>query len=287
MKPQNTAVLLILCQDKDGIVAETTAVLARLGANIVYLDQHTDYEHQMFFMRIEWDLENFSVNLNDFRTIFTHETAKKFNMYWELHKSNNRQKTAIFVSKYAHCFFDILSRWKIKEFAVDIPLIISNHEDLREEADRFEIPFFHIPINKENYAEQTEKQIELLEKYEIDFVILARYMQIIPPKMIEIYKNRIINIHHSFLPGFPGAKPYHQAFERGVKIIGATGHYVTEELDAGPIIEQDIQRVSHKHSVDDLIAAGRDIERRVLAKAVQAHIERKVLTYGNRTVVFS
>lgn len=287
MKPQNTAVLLILCPDKDGIVAETTAVLARLGANIVYLDQHTDYENKMFFMRIEWDLENFSINLDDFSTIFTHETAKKFNMSWELHKSSEKQKTAIFVSKYAHCFFDIISRWKINEFAMDIPLIISNHEDLREEADRFEIPFFHIPMTKENYSEQSEKQIELLAKYSIDFVILARYMQIIPQKMIDIYKNRIINIHHSFLPGFPGAKPYHQAFERGVKIIGATGHYVTEELDAGPIIEQDIQRVSHKHSVDDLIAAGRDIERRVLARAVQAHIERKVLTYGNRTVVFS
>ena len=287
MKPKNTAVLLILCPDKDGIVAETTALLARLGANIVYLDQHTDYESRMFFMRLEWDLENFSVNMDDFNTIFTHETAKKFKMTWELHKSNTRQKTAIFVSKYAHCFFDILSRWKIKEFAVDIPLIISNHEDLREEAARFEIPFFHIPITKENYEEQTLNQIELLQKHDIDFVILARYMQIIPPKMIEIYKNRIINIHHSFLPGFPGAKPYHQAFERGVKIIGATAHFVTEELDAGPIISQDIQRVSHKHSVEDLIAAGRDIERRVLANAVKAHIERKVLTYGNRTVVFS
>jgi formyltetrahydrofolate deformylase len=238
-------------------------------------------------MRVEWDLENFSIALNDFKTIFTYESAKKFNMSWELYESANRQKMAIFVSKYAHCFFDIISRWKIKEFEVDIPLIISNHEDLQKEAQRFDIPYFYIPISKENYEEQTQKQMELLQKYEIDFIVLARYMQIISPKMISIYKNRIINIHHSFLPGFPGAKPYHQAFERGVKIIGATGHYVTQELDAGPIIEQDIQRVNHKYSVDDLIAAGRDIERRVLARAVGAHIQRKILTDKNRTVVFS
>ena len=287
MKYENTAVLLMSCDDKDGIVADVTALLARLGANIVYLDQHTDRDNKKFFMRVEWDLENFSIALNDFKTIFTYESAKKFNMSWELYESANRQKMAIFVSKYAHCFFDIISRWKIKEFEVDIPLIISNQEDLQKEAQRFDIPYFYIPISKENYEEQTQKQMELLQKYEIDFIVLARYMQIISPKMISIYKNRIINIHHSFLPGFPGAKPYHQAFERGVKIIGATGHYVTQELDAGPIIEQDIQRVNHKYSVDDLIAAGRDIERRVLARAVGAHIQRKILTDKNRTVVFS
>jgi len=287
MKFKNTAVLLISCDDKDGIVAGVTALLARLGANIVYLDQHTDRQNMKFFMRVEWDLENFSVGLDDFRTIFTHDSAKKFNMAWELHKSEARQKMAIFVSKYGHCFFDIISRWKIKEFAVDIPLVISNHEDLREDAERFGIPYYHFPLTKENYAEQTQKQIEILQKHDVDFIVLARYMQIIPAEMISIYKNRIINIHHSFLPGFPGAKPYHQAFERGVKIIGATGHYVTEELDAGPIIEQDVQHVCHKHSVEDLIATGQDIERRVLARAVKAHIERKILTDNNRTVVFS
>jgi len=287
MKPKNTATLLISCGDKDGIVADVTALLARLGANIVYLDQHTDRRNKKFFMRVEWDLENFSVGLNDFKTIFTHESAKKFNMSWELHQSTTRQKMAVFVSKYAHCFFDIISRWKIKEFEVDIPLVISNHEDLREDSERFGIPYFCIPVSKENYEEQTGKQIEILQKNEVDFIVLARYMQIVSPKMISVYKNRIINIHHSFLPGFPGAKPYHQAFERGVKIIGATGHYVTEELDAGPIIEQDVQRVSHKHSVEDLIATGQDIERRVLARAVGAHIQRKILTDENRTVVFS
>ncbi|MDR3011627.1 MAG: formyltetrahydrofolate deformylase [Chitinispirillales bacterium] len=287
MKFKNTAVLLILCDDKDGIVADVTTLLARLGANIVYLDQHTDRQNMKFFMRVEWDLEKFSVGLDDFKTIFTHDSAKKYNMSWELHRSEDRQKMAIFVSKYAHCFFDIISRWKTKEFEVDIPLVISNHEDLREEAGRFGIPYYHIPITKENRSEQTQEQIELLQKHNVDFVVLARYMQIIPPEMIAIYKNRIINIHHSFLPGFPGAKPYHQAFERGVKIIGATGHYVTEELDAGPIIEQAVQRVSHKHSVEDLIATGQDIERRVLARAVKAHIERRILTDNNRTVVFS
>jgi formyltetrahydrofolate deformylase len=287
MKQKNTAVLLMSCGDKDGIVADVTALLARLGANIVYLDQHTDRQNKRFFMRVEWDLQNFSVGLDDFKTIFTHESAKKFQMTWELHKSEDRQKMAIFVSKYAHCFFDIVSRWKIKEFEVDIPLVISNHEDLRQECRNFGIPYFYIPINKDNYEEQTRRQIELLQENDVDFIVLARYMQIIAPEMISIYKNRIINIHHSFLPGFPGAKPYHQAFERGVKIIGATGHYVTQELDAGPIIEQDVQRVSHKYSVEDLIATGQDIERRVLARAVSAHIQRKILTDENRTVVFS
>ena len=287
MKYKNTAVLLISCDDTDGIVADVTALLARLGANIVYLDQHTDKQTMKFFMRIEWDLEKFSVALDDFKTIFKNDSARKFNMSWELHKSTDRQKMAIFVSKYAHCFFDIISRVKTKEFEVDVPLIISNHEDLREEAKCFGIPYFYLPITKENYEEQTEKQMEILQNHGIDFIVLARYMQIIPPKMIAKYPNRIINIHHSFLPGFPGAKPYHQAFDRGVKIIGATGHYVNEELDAGPIIEQDIQRITHKYSVEEMITTGQDIERRVLARAVSAHIQRKVLTDKNRTVVFS
>jgi len=287
MKQKDTAVLLISCADKDGIVADVTALLARLGANIVYLDQHTDRQNKKFFMRVEWDLENFSAGLDDFKTIFTHESARKFDMSWELHRSLSRQRMAVFVSKYAHCFFDIISRWKIKEFEVDIPLVISNHEDLREDSQRFGIPYYYIPITKDNYEEQTQKQIDILQENAIDFIVLARYMQIIAPQMISLYRNRIINIHHSFLPGFPGAKPYHQAFERGVKIIGATGHYVTQDLDAGPIIEQDVQRVSHKHSVEDLIATGQDIERRVLARAVSAHIQRKILTDENRTVVFS
>jgi formyltetrahydrofolate deformylase len=287
MKPQNTAVLLILCPDRDGIIANVTALLARLGANIVYLDQHTDHEFGMFFMRIEWDLEHFSVNLDDFQTIFTHESARQFGMTWELHRTAVRQRMTIFVSKYAHCFFDLLARWHTGSLNVDIPMIISNHEDLRSDAERFGIPFVCVPVTAAHAQEQATEHLRLLQEYQIDFIVLARYMQIIPPVLIEAYRNRIINIHHSFLPGFPGAKPYHQAYARGVKIIGATGHYVTEELDAGPIIEQDIQRVSHKFSVNDLIATGQDIEQRVLARAVQAHIEWRVLTYDNRTVVFS
>ncbi|GHU26200.1 formyltetrahydrofolate deformylase [Spirochaetia bacterium] len=287
MKPQNTAVLLMLCQDKNGIIANVTALLARLGANIVYLDQHTDHEFEMFFMRLEWDLEHFSVNLEDFRTIFTHESARHFDMTWELHQSAERQSMCIFVSKYAHCFLDILSRWRTGSLHVDIPVIISNHEDLRSDAERFNIPFIYLPVNAENREDQALEQLRMLQEHRIDFIVLARYMQIIPPALIQAYSSRIINIHHSFLPGFPGAKPYHQAYARGVKIIGATAHYVTEELDTGPIIEQDVERISHKFSIDDLISTGQDIERRVLARAVRAHVEHRILTYKNRTVIFS
>ncbi|MDR2194879.1 MAG: formyltetrahydrofolate deformylase [Treponema sp.] len=287
MKPQNTAVLLIQCPDRNGIIAHVTALLFRLGANIVYLDQHTDHECGMFFMRIEWDLEHFSVDLNDFQTNFIHESVKPFMMSWELHRRRERQRMAIFVSKYAHCFLDLLSRWRTGDLAVDIPVIISNHETLREDAALFGIPFVYLPITAATRAEQTDEQLRILQEYRIDFVVLARYMQIVLPPFIEQYRNRIINIHHSFLPGFPGAKPYHQAHTRGVKIIGATSHYVTEELDAGPIIEQDVQRVNHSFSVADLMRTGQDIERRVLARAVQAHLEHRVLCYGNRTVVFS
>lgn len=287
MKPQNTAVLLIQCPDRDGIIANVTALLSRLGANIVYLDQHTDHECGMFFMRVEWDLEHFSVDLNDFQTIFIHESVRKFMMTWELHRHKDKQRMAIFVSKYAHCFLDLLSRWRTGDLAVDIPLVISNHEDLQKDAKLFGIPFIHLKITPTNHEEQTTEQLRLLEEYRIDFLVLARYMQIVSPPLIERYHNRIINIHHSFLPGFPGAKPYHQAHTRGVKIIGATSHYVTEELDAGPIIEQDVQRVNHSFSIDDLIRTGQDIERRVLARAVLAHLEHRVLCYDNRTVVFS
>ncbi|MDR1867078.1 MAG: formyltetrahydrofolate deformylase [Treponema sp.] len=287
MNRHHTAVLLMVCPDCNGIIANVTALLARLGANIVYLDQHTDHESAMFFMRVEWDLECFSVSLDDFKTIFTHESARKFDMIWELYQSAVHQRMAIFVSKYAHCFLDLLARWRTASLNVDISVIISNHEQVRTDAERFSLPFEHIPITAANREAQTEEQIRVLNEYRTDFIVLARYMQIIPPALINAYSNRIINIHHSFLPGFPGAKPYHQAYVRGVKIIGATAHYVTEELDAGPIIEQDVQRVNHKFSVDDLIATGQDIERSVLARAVQAHIERRVLVYNNRTVVFS
>lgn len=284
---KNSAVLTISCVDQEGIVAAVTALLSRLGANIIYLDQHVDRENGLFFMRVEWDLDQFEVELSDFETIFIHEAASRYAMQWELSQARTRQKMALFVSKMGHCFYDILGRWKNGELAVDIPLVISNHPDLKEAAESFGIPFYHIPVTAQTREEKVAQQLALLKKYEIDFITLARYMQIVPPSLIDAYPYRIINIHHSFLPGFPGAKPYHQAYERGVKLIGATGHYVTEELDAGPIIEQDVERVNHTYTVADLRKIGQDIERQVLARAVAAHVERRVLAYGNRTVVFS
>lgn len=284
---QNRAVLLISCPDSDGIIAGVTSLLSRLGANILFIDQHVDHESSMFFMRVEWELENFTISNEEFRVIFSHEVANKYNMNWELHGTAKRQKMAIFVSKYSHCFFDLLGRWRAGDLEVDIPVIISNHDDLREDAERFGIEYIHLPTNAQNRDEMAVKQMEILKEHDVDFVVLARYMQIIPQSMITEFPNRIINIHHSFLPSFPGAKPYHQAYERGVKIIGATGHYVTEDLDEGPIIEQDIERVNHTFSVKDLIKTGQDIEKRVLSRAVKYHLERRVLAYNNRTVVFA
>jgi len=237
-------------------------------------------------MRVEWELEHFSITNEEFRVIFTHEAAVRYSMNWELYLTAQKQRMAIFVSKYAHCFFDLLGSWRTGDLKVDIPVIVSNHETLREDAQRFGIEFVHLPVNASNRDEMALEQMKILEKHQIDFVVLARYMQIIPPSMIEAYPNRIINIHHSFLPAFAGAKPYHQAHMRGVKIIGATGHYVTEDLDEGPIIEQDIERVNHTYSVEDLVKTGQDIEKRVLTRAIKHHVERRVLAYNNRTVVF-
>lgn len=287
MNTTETAVLLISCKDSDGIIAAVTALLSRLGANILFIDQHVDHETGMFFMRVEWELVNFSITNAEFEVIFRHEVANKYNMNWQIHLTAKKQRMAILVSKYSHCFFELLGRWRSGDLNVEIPVIISNHEDLREDAERFGIDFVHIPVTAANRDEQAIEQLKVLEKYDIDFVVLARYMQIIPESMIEVYPNRIINIHHSFLPSFPGAKPYHQAYQRGVKIIGATGHYVTADLDEGPIIDQDIERVNHTFSVKDLIKTGQGIEKRVLARAVKYHLERRVLAYDNRTVVFS
>ncbi len=284
-KPGN-AVLLISCPDKEGIIAAVTALLSRLGANILFIDQYVDHENKMFFMRVEWELENFSISYDEFRVIFTHEAATRYKMSWELYLTAQKQRMAIFVSKYAHCLFDLLGSWRTGDLNVDIPVIVSNHETLREDAERFGIEFVHLPVNASNRETMALEQMKILEKHQIDFVVLARYMQIIPPSMIEAFPNRIINIHHSFLPAFAGAKPYHQAYTRGVKIIGATGHYVTEDLDEGPIIEQDIERVNHTYSVEDLVKTGQDIEKRVLTRAIKHHVERRVLAYNNRTVVF-
>jgi formyltetrahydrofolate deformylase len=278
--------ILIHCADQKGIIAAVTNFILKVEGNIVYIDQHVDVEQNVFFMRLECELTNKNIGLSMIKEDFEKTIATDFKMSWEIHIKDQKPKMALFVSKYDHCLFDILGRFSAGELNVEIPLIISNHEDLRPIAERFNIPFFCIPFTKENKEEGEKQQIALLKQHEIDFVVLARYMQIITPTLISLYENKIINIHHSFLPAFPGAKPYHSAFKRGVKIIGATSHYVTAALDEGPIIEQDITRVSHINSVDDFIMKGRDLERIVLARAIKLHAERKTMVYGNKTVVF-
>lgn len=279
--------ILIHCKDQKGIIAAVTTFIAKVEGNITYIDQHVDVEQNVFFMRLECEFTNQSSNIEDIKEKFSKTIAADFNMYWDLYNQEQKPKMALFVSKYDHCLFDILGRYSADELGVEIPMIISNHNDLRSIAERFDIPFHYVPFTKDNKEEGEARQIELLKRYQINFIVLARYMQIVTPKLISLYENKIINIHHSFLPAFPGAKPYHSAFKRGVKIIGATSHYVTEELDEGPIIEQDIARVSHIHSVEDFIMKGRDLERIVLARAIKLHAERKTMVYSNKTVVFS
>ena len=278
--------LLIHCEDQKGIIATVTNFILKVEGNITYLDQHVDVERNVFFMRLESELTNPTIPLASIRAEFQQTIATTFNMSWDLYNKEVKPKMALFVSKYNHCLYDILGRYSAGELNVEIPLIISNHMDLKPIADQFSIPFFHVPFTKDNKVAGERQQIELLEKHEINFIVLARYMQIITPNLISLYENKIINIHHSFLPAFPGAKPYHSAFKRGVKIIGATSHYVTEELDEGPIIEQDITRVSHINAVNEFIMKGKDLERTVLARAIKLHAERKVMVYSNKTVVF-
>lgn len=282
-----TAKLLLYCPDKPGILAEVTDFITVNKGNIIYLDQHVDHVENIFFMRIEWELLDFLIPQEKIEDYFATLYAQKYAMSFRLYFSDTKPRMAIFVSKMSHCLFDMLARYTAGEWNVDIPLIVSNHPDLQHVAERFGIPFYLFPITKENKAEQERLEMDLLAKYNITFIVLARYMQVISEQMIDAYPNRIINIHHSFLPAFVGAKPYHAAFERGVKIIGATSHYVTTELDAGPIIEQDIVRITHKDTVQDLINKGKDLEKIVLSRAVQKHIERKVLVYKNKTVIFN
>lgn len=283
---KTTAKLLLHCPDRPGILAEVTDFITVNKGNIVYLDQHVDHVENIFFMRIEWELTDFLIPKEKIEDYFATLYAQKYDMTFRLYFSDIKPRMAIFVSKMSHCLFDMLARYTAGEWNVEIPLIISNHPDLQHVAERFGIPFYLFSINKENKPEQEKKEMELLAKHKINFIVLARYMQVISENMIQSYPNRIINIHHSFLPAFVGAKPYHAAFERGVKIIGATSHYVTTELDAGPIIEQDVARITHKDTVTDLVNKGKDLEKIVLSRAVQKHIERKVLTYKNKTVVF-
>lgn len=282
-----TAKLLLHCPDKPGILAEVTDFITVNKGNIIYLDQYVDHVENIFFMRIEWELKDFLVPQEKIEDYFATLYAQKYEMNFRLYFSDTKPRMAIFVSKMSHCLFDLLARYTAGEWNVEIPLIISNHPDLRHVAERFGIPFHLFPITKETKEEQEKKEMELLAKHKITFIVLARYMQVISEQMINAYPNRIINIHHSFLPAFVGAKPYHAAFERGVKIIGATSHYVTTELDAGPIIEQDVVRITHKDTVQDLVNKGKDLEKIVLSRAVQKHIERKVLAYKNKTVIFN
>ena len=282
-----TAKLLLHCPDKPGILAAVTDFITINKGNIVYLDQYVDREEKEFFMRIEWELENFLIPQEKVEDYFDTMYAQMYDMKYRIYFSDRKPRMAIFVSKMSHCIYDLLARYTAGEWDVEIPLIISNHPDLQHVADRFGIPFHVFPITKENKAEQEAKEMELLKENGVNFIVLARYMQVISEQMIEAYPSKIINIHHSFLPAFVGAKPYHAAFERGVKIIGASSHYVTSELDAGPIIEQDVVRITHKDTVQDLINKGKDLEKIVLSRAVQKHIDRKVLAYKNKTVIFN
>lgn len=286
MKNTNTARLLIYCPDQTGIVAKVASFLSRYSGNIIYLDQYVDNEAGMFFMRVEWNIEGVEVNTIQLKKLFEDEIAQKYNMTWEMHFSNEITKMAVFVSKMPHCLYEILAKEKSGEWNVEIPLIISNHEDAREVAEIFGKKFVHLPITKENKVEQESEQIKLLEEHKVSCIVLARYMQIVSENLINKFKNSIINIHHSFLPAFVGAKPYHSAYERGVKIIGATSHYVTTELDAGPIIEQDIVHVNHKKTIGELVKVGRDLEKNVLSNAIRKHIENKVLVFKNKTIIF-
>ena len=282
-----TAKLLLHCPDKPGILAEVTDFITVNKGNIIYLDQYVDHVENIFFMRIEWELKDFLVPQEKIEDYFRTLYGQKYEMDFRLYFSDVKPRMAIFVSKLSHCLFDMLARYTAGEWNVEIPLIICNHPDLQHVAERFGIPFYLFPITKETKEEQERKEMELLAKHKITFIVLARYMQVISEQMINAYPNKIINIHHSFLPAFVGAKPYHAAFQRGVKIIGATSHYVTTELDAGPIIEQDVVRITHKDAIEDLVNKGKDLEKIVLSRAVQKHIERKVLAYKNKTVIFS
>ena len=282
-----TAKLLLHCPDKPGILAEVTDFITVNKGNIIYLDQYVDHVENIFFMRIEWELKDFLVPQEKIEDYFRTLYGQKYEMDFRLYFSDVKPSMAIFVSKMSHCLFDMLARYTAGEWNVEIPLIISNHPDLQHVAERFGIPFYLFPITKETKEEQERKEMELLAKHNITFIVLARYMQVISEQMINAYPNKIINIHHSFLPAFVGAKPYHAAFQRGVKIIGATSHYVTTELDAGPIIEQDVVRITHKDAIEDLVNKGKDLEKIVLSRAVQKHIERKILAYKNKTVIFS
>jgi formyltetrahydrofolate deformylase len=284
---QEKYILLIHCPDREGLVASVTSLIRRYHGNVVDLDQHVDSERHVFFMRVAWTPSPTDPrSIEHFEQAFAAEVATPYAMTWRLERSSRRARMAIFVSRYSHCLNDLLSRWESGEWQADIPLIVSNHRDLEPVAQRHGIRFEHVPVTAATKAEAERRQIELLREVGADFVVLARYMQIVSPSFIEALGGKVINIHHSFLPAFAGGQPYHAASARGVKVIGATSHYVTADLDAGPIIAQDVVAVSHKDSVEDMVRKGRDLEKIVLARAVYAHLMHQILVYDNRTVVF-
>ncbi|MBA4186611.1 MAG: formyltetrahydrofolate deformylase [Planctomycetaceae bacterium] len=282
---KNTAVLLITCPDRKGIVAGVAEFLYKLDANILHADQHQDAEGKQFLMRVEWDLAGFALDLAEFPRRFA-PIADRFEMRWRLEHSKHPLRVALFVSKYDHCLMDLLYRHKTGELPCDIPLIVANHPDAEKWGKFYDVPFHCIPIPAGGKEAAEKAQLDLLAAEKIDLVVMARYMQILSKEFISRYPQRIINVHHSFLPAFMGAKPYHRAFERGVKLIGATSHYATEDLDEGPIIEQDVVRISHRDGLEDLLEKGRDLEKVVLSRAVRWHIDHRVLVYDRKTVVF-
>lgn len=281
----DTATLLISCRDKPGLVATVSEFVYHNGGNILHADQHIDRREGLFLQRIEWDLTNFQIPRNALADAFK-VVAEPFAMQWSLQFSDVVPKVAIAVSKQAHCLYDLLARWRSGELRADIRVVLSNHPTLQEVADRFSVPFVYCPVSPSSRVDQEQRLHTELAEHGIDVLVLARYMQILSDDFVSHYPNRIINIHHSFLPAFPGARPYQRAHERGVKIIGATGHYVTEALDEGPIIEQDVVQISHRDAVEDLIAKGQDLEKVVLARALALHLAGRVLVYGQRTAVF-
>ena len=279
------AILLLSCPDKKGIVAGVSNFIFKNGGNIVHADQHTSVGSKTFFMRIEWELNGFRIPRREIGAAIA-PLANRFGMKWDLRFTDEVPRVALFVSRHVHCFHDLIMRRRMGEFRAEIPLVVSNHLDLKPLARQFGLKFMHFPITPANKARQEEREIRELERHRIDLVVLARYMQVLSNTFVEAWRNRAINIHHSFLPAFAGGKPYQQAYERGVKIIGATSHYVTENLDDGPIIAQDVIKISHRDSVDDIVMKGKDLERVVLARAVRLHLENRILVHGSKTVVF-
>jgi len=282
---KNSAILLVQCSDRKGLDATIAEFIYRYDGNILHFEQHQAGEERFYLARVEWNLAEFRLDLKDFAGAFG-PIAEKFGMRWQLAMGNHRPRVAIFVSKYDHCLVDLLYRQRSGELACEFPLMISNHPDAKRHADFYGVPYHVIPVTKENKPQAEKQETELLSANKIDLIVLARYMQVLSGEFIAQYPQRIINIHHSFLPAFVGGRPHHQAYERGVKLIGATSHYVTEVLDDGPIIEQGVARISHRDSLEDLVEKGRDLEKVVLSRAVRWHIENRILLYSNKTIIF-